>query len=863
MGIRHVSEPVGAGLSSGGTERGGGSMKVGRRFATLLAVVLAAALTLVGGRAAPSAQASTKASKVVIWTDSYRKAVAPDNAPDVIVGAHDWTGQLAADGSVVALFPTKAIKKGFPGYALKAMAYNGKQYGIPTQLENIGLIVNTALAKVPTTWAQLESRALAFKKKGSGRIAIAVPQGSGGDAYHMYPFFSGLGGYVFGARKNGALNPQNLCVANKTFLNKASMIDKLNREGLIDSKIDYGQAKNAFLDKKAAFWITGPWETEALQKSGIKFRIVQVPKIKFRAVPFLGVQGFFVTKFAAGHGTASAAKDLVSNYMGKAGAQFDLATANSRYPANVAAGKRVHDPILSAFGKAIAVFSGPVGLAVKIALLAVMNGIAVWAATILAGDHNWIAVAVLAAATLAIDAIYLSGRAVPAKFLIPGTIFLLAFQLIPILYTINVAFDKYSTGHVSSRSDAIQAIKQNSLSETASGTAYSMAPARDASGKIVLVLVDQDTNKPYVGDTKGLKPLPSGSVVLNSDGAITSATGYTLVKGSELFSLDRTLSTYTVPVGSAGAIRPQGLDTAVVLQQTLRYDPKAETFTRIKDGVVFRDDGKGSFKAAGGEELEPGWRARIGFANFDRLIHDPLVRKPFVRVFIWTFFFALSTVLLSFALGLFLAIALDKKGMRLQRFYRSVLVIPYAIPGLLSILVWSGLLNDRFGVVNHAFHLDVPWLFDANWAKVSVILVSLWLTFPYFFLVSMGALQSVPSELYEAARVDGGGAWQVFRKVTLPLLLIAVAPLMIASFAFNFNNFNNIYLLTAGGPAMGESTVAGSTDILISYTYKLAIATGKGQDYGLASAITIIIFLIVATISAISFSRTKALENLA
>src|SRR6266511_1698490 len=387
MGIRHVSEPVGAGLSSGGTERGGGSMKVGRRFATLLAVVLAAALTLVGGRAAPSAQASTKASKVVIWTDSYRKAavdkvtsawgrtrgidvdvvvkefdkirdnlktVAPDNAPDVIVGAHDWTGQLAADGSVVALFPTKAIKKGFPGYALKAMAYNGKQYGIPTQLENIGLIVNTALAKVPTTRAQLESRALAFKKKGSGRIAIAVPQGSGGDAYHMYPFFSGLGGYVFGARKNGALNPQKLGVANKTFLNNASMIDKWNREGLIDSKIDYGQAKNAFLDKKAAFWITGPWETEALQKSGIKFRIVQVPKIKFRAVPFLGVQGFFVTKFAAGHGTASAAKDLVSNYMGKAGAQFDLATANSRYPANVAAGKRVHDPILSAFGKASA-----------------------------------------------------------------------------------------------------------------------------------------------------------------------------------------------------------------------------------------------------------------------------------------------------------------------------------------------------------------------------------------------------------------------------------------------------------------------------------------------------------------------------
>ena len=109
--------------------------------------------------------------------------------------------------------------------------------------------------------------------------------------------------------------------------------------------------------------------------------------------------------------------------------------------------------------------------------------------------------------------------------------------------------------------------------------------------------------------------------------------------------------------------------------------------------------------------------------------------------------------------------------------------------------------------------------------------------------------------------MDGARGWQVFRKVTLPLLLIAVAPLMIASFAFNFNNFNNIYLLTTGGPFSGNSSIAGATDILISYTYKLAIATGKGNDYGLASAVTIIIFFITAGISAIGFSRTKVLEE--
>jgi arabinogalactan oligomer/maltooligosaccharide transport system permease protein len=125
----------------------------------------------------------------------------------------------------------------------------------------------------------------------------------------------------------------------------------------------------------------------------------------------------------------------------------------------------------------------------------------------------------------------------------------------------------------------------------------------------------------------------------------------------------------------------------------------------------------------------------------------------------------------------------------------------------------------------------------------------------------MGALQSVPAELTEAARVDGARGWQVFRKVTLPLLLIAVAPLMIASFAFNFNNFNNIYLLTGGGPATNDPS-SGSTDILISYTYKIAFVAGKGNDYALASTIAIIIFFVVAGISGISFWRTKSLESL-
>jgi arabinogalactan oligomer / maltooligosaccharide transport system permease protein len=495
--------------------------------------------------------------------------------------------------------------------------------------------------------------------------------------------------------------------------------------------------------------------------------------------------------------------------------------------------------------------------------LSLVNAIAVWAAIVLLDHQKWRAVVVLAVATALLDAIYIVKRwTLPLKFLIPGTIFLLAFQVIPVGYTINVAFTNYSTGHILSKSEAVANIRTNSLTESENGASYSMTLARDDGGHLVLALLDEDSGRTFIGTKDGLHPIPRDQVTI-SEGAITAAEGYKVLKGTELSGVDQELSSYTVPVGRGRAIEPQGFDTAVVLEPTLRYDEGANAFVRIKDGVVFKDNGRGSYVAPNGEEIEPGWKTYTGTRNFGRIIHSPLIRDPFLKVFVWTLIFATLVVFISFALGLLLAVTLNKPGLAFQRTYRALLVIPYAVPAFLSLLVWQGLLNDDFGVVNRVFHSSIPWLFDPNWARLSVILVSVWLSVPYFFLVSLGALQSIPNELVEAARVDGGGAWQVFRKVTLPLLLIAVAPLMIASFAFNFNNFNNIYLLTGGGPALGDSPVAGATDILISYTYKIAFAAGKGQDYGLASAIAILIFFVVATISAVSFSRTKALENLA
>jgi len=357
------------------------------RIGTVLLAAVAVAL-LVLAPTAPAAHRAGAATTIRIWTDQDRKAavdrvtsawgkskgvevevvvkpfgnirddlktVQAGQAPDVVVAAHDWTGQLAADGLVVPIVPKKAVLKLVPKYARDAFSYGtgvARLYGMPTTLENVGLFVNTSLVKVPKTWAQLEKSALAFKRKSADNLAIAVQQGAGGDAYHMYPFFSGLCGYVFGKTKGGSLNPSNIGLGNKAFLKNAALVDKWNREGLITSKVDSSTAQNAFLKGQAAFWVTGPWNIDTVRKAGVKFQIIQIPKIKCRAVPFLGVNGFMVTKFAASHGVESAAKDLVSSYMAGANAQQDLAAANGRYPANVTAGKRITDTALRQIGRA-------------------------------------------------------------------------------------------------------------------------------------------------------------------------------------------------------------------------------------------------------------------------------------------------------------------------------------------------------------------------------------------------------------------------------------------------------------------------------------------------------------------------------
>jgi maltose/maltodextrin transport system permease protein len=262
-----------------------------------------------------------------------------------------------------------------------------------------------------------------------------------------------------------------------------------------------------------------------------------------------------------------------------------------------------------------------------------------------------------------------------------------------------------------------------------------------------------------------------------------------------------------------------------------------------------------------------GYTTFVGLENFGRIFKDERISRPFLNIFMWTVEWSLFTVLLSFSIGLAFALALNNRRLKGRNIYRTLLIIPWAIPYFISVLTWkNGIFNETYGILNKIILPmmglnPIKWFNDPFWAKVICIVVNTWLTFPYMMTISLGALQSIPDELYEVAAIDGAGRIARFRYITLPMLLTIVAPLLISSFAYTFNNFTLIYLLTAGGPPMVSATTpAGHTDILISYVYKLAFE-GRGQEFGFASAISILIFFLVAGISLVNFKISGSFEE--
>ena len=502
------------------------------------------------------------------------------------------------------------------------------------------------------------------------------------------------------------------------------------------------------------------------------------------------------------------------------------------------------------------------GIVFRILFLSLVDSLAFWAGSHLLVSRNWLGLVWLLVATIAINYVYISKRARASKWLLPGTILLIIFKIYPILFTATAAFSNYSTAHFVSRPEAIENLVQQNIQQVPDSPQYSIVPIHSGT-TLGLVVTDPITNKVYLGTKDALKEIANPK--FEENGNPRAPVGWQVYSEYELNTdeVQTKLTTLLVPMTEPEGtfIMVSDLTTAFQFASDVIYDAKKDELVRQSNGYVFPEV-EGAFVDEDGTSLDPGWRVNVGFKNFKSVVTDPVVRGPFVRVLIWTFVYAFLTVITTFIFGLFLALLLNHPGVKGRKLLRSTLIIPYAMPGFLSLLIWAGFLNDDFGVINNLFNSSIPWLTDPFWAKVSTVLVNLWLGFPYMFLICTGAIQSIPAELAEAAEVDGAKPRQILTKIKLPLLLVTVSPLLIGSFAYNFNNFGGIYLLTGGGPPVADSEIAGATDILISYTYKLAIEAGHGNDYGLACAISILIFFIVAGVSTISFTRTRALENL-
>ncbi|MFI7250482.1 ABC transporter permease subunit [Micromonospora chalcea] len=504
------------------------------------------------------------------------------------------------------------------------------------------------------------------------------------------------------------------------------------------------------------------------------------------------------------------------------------------------------------------------GLVVKVVLLGLVAGIAIWAAFPLIEAEHWIGLGILVATTAGLFYLYLSRRHIPAKYLVPGTLFLIAFQVFPVLYTASTAFTNFGDGHRGSKDDAIVAVQTSSVKQVPGSTEYNLTIATKgdpASGPLVFLLSDPKTKDVFAGDADGLRKLDAADVEVSSlSGKITAADGYTLLNIGQASSRSDAVTALIVPTDE-GAIRSNGLTRAYEGKAIRAYDAGCDCVKDSETGKTWTaDEESGSFVAADGERLAQGWKVDVGLKNFSTVLTDPNISGPFFGTLAWNFAFAIGSTGLTFLLGMAIALALHSPRMRGTNFYRVLLILPYAMPSFAMLLIWRDMFNTDFGLLNNLFGLDVDW-FGGNWsARIAVLLVQLWLGYPYMFLVATGALQAIPRELTEATSVDGASPWQSFRSVTLPLLLVALSPLLIASFAYNFNNVNAILFTTEGGPFAPDNPTNGATDLLITYTYRLAFGA-QGAEFGLAATVSIFIFAIVATVSAISFRRTRKQEE--
>ena len=478
------------------------------------------------------------------------------------------------------------------------------------------------------------------------------------------------------------------------------------------------------------------------------------------------------------------------------------------------------------------------------------SGQAVWAALVLS----------LGALSLYV---YGSAKTLAWRYLFPGVMAMLVFVAFPLVYTIQIGFTNYSANNLLSEARARDyLLDQADVNES---RAYAFGVHADGND-VRLVLTPQGAGvlgERYISPPLSLQKISNVPVVMQP------------MKGDIVLGQAYTLRQTIAHRGALMALHLELPNKSLLLYASLHefavFEPLWQTkadgaLKRLADGALYQPNrDTGFFEHANGDRLQPGFKVGVGFANYARLFGDADMRGPFGSIFMWTVAFAGLTVLFATTIGMTLAVLLNWEALNYRTLYRTLLFLPYAVPGFISILVFKGLFNQNFGEINAildaVFGIKPAWFADPLLAKVMILIVNVWLGYPFIMVLCTGLIKSVPADLYEASAIAGAGPLTNFWRITAPLIIKPLTPLLISSFAFNFNNFVLISLLTDGRPDyLNTKLPAGTTDILVSYTYRIAF-TDAGANFGLAAAISTVIFFLIAMLSLVNLKLTQSKDT--
>lgn len=259
----------------------------------------------------------------------------------------------------------------------------------------------------------------------------------------------------------------------------------------------------------------------------------------------------------------------------------------------------------------------------------------------------------------------------------------------------------------------------------------------------------------------------------------------------------------------------------------------------------------------------------VGLENFVTVLGGGIAADSkkfaftFGGVLLWTLIWAFFATFTNYVLGMIVALLINKKGIKCKKLWRTVLILTVAVPQFVSLMLMSQMLTET-GVINRLLlnwgliSEPLPFLTNTTWARVTIIVVNIWIGIPFTMLICTGILMNIPADLYESAKIDGASPFKMYMKITLPYMLHVTTPYLISQFVGNINNFNVIFLLSGGYPASLDYMYAGETDLLITWLYKL---TFNESNYKVASVIGILTFVVVSVISLIVYNRSGSVKN--